>query len=420
MANNILPFAPTDTGTNLLTQVEYAAAADRTIGNQPGVASSKLVNKAIRQSAFMASQLAQYIADKLAGSVLDDGDTAALLAQFNSAFAPNTSSAVENLTIATAVGSSALTISIKTQAGTNPSATDICYVGMRSATLTSGIFNRRSISAALSLVISSGSTLGQVSAMAARIFVYLIDNAGTLELAVSLKRFTDNELVSTTAEGGVGGADSATVMYSTTARSNVPCRCIGYIDNTQTTAGTWASAGTQIQLLPFKDRAPGEYVYSSYYLGSISNFWQRTSASYGDFTMTGTVPAATPLTNSNFGTVSMATTTQPGATFVAPRTGRIKITMNAMVLPGQNAGAGTASIRLTESVTSTMIAYCSTSITGNASSNAIIPCTLVGFFDATFGVTYNFKVQGAIGTGTIYLGAANMEQTLGMTFEYIT
>jgi len=45
--NNFLPFSPTDTGTNLLTQVEYAAATDRTIGNQPGVASSKLNNKAI-------------------------------------------------------------------------------------------------------------------------------------------------------------------------------------------------------------------------------------------------------------------------------------------------------------------------------------------------------------------------------------
>lgn len=420
MANNILPFCPTDTGTNLLSQGDYAVATDRTNGNQPGVASSKLVNKAIRQSAFMASQLAQYIADKLAGSVLDDGNTAALLAQFNSAFAPNDSFAVENLTLTTAVGASALTIAVKTQAGGNASATDIIYVGMRSSTLTLGTFNRRSITGALNLVVSSGSTLGQVSAMAARIFVYLIDNAGTLELAVSLKRFNDAELVSTTAEGGAGNADSATVMYSTTARSNVPCRLIGFIDNTQTTAGTWASAGTQIQILPFKERAPGEFVYSSYYVGSISNFWQRTSASYGDFTMTGTVAAPTTLMNSNFGTVSQATTTQPGVTFVAPRTGRIKIIFNAMVLPGQNAGAGTASIRLTESVTATNIAYASVSLTTNNAVNGIIPTPLIGFFDATFGVTYNFKVQGAIGTGTIFLGATNMEQTLGMTFEYIT
>ena len=55
-------------------------------------------------------------------------------------------------------------------------------------------------------------------------------------------------MVSTTAEGGAGAADSATVMYSTTARTNVPFRLVGYLLNTQTTAGTWASAGTKLQV----------------------------------------------------------------------------------------------------------------------------------------------------------------------------
>ena len=48
--NNFLPFCPTDSGTNLLTQGEYAVIATRTTGNQPGIASSKLNNKAIRQA----------------------------------------------------------------------------------------------------------------------------------------------------------------------------------------------------------------------------------------------------------------------------------------------------------------------------------------------------------------------------------
>jgi hypothetical protein len=48
--NEILRFAETDTGTNLLTQSEYAADSQRPIGNQPGVARSKLVNKALRLS----------------------------------------------------------------------------------------------------------------------------------------------------------------------------------------------------------------------------------------------------------------------------------------------------------------------------------------------------------------------------------
>lgn len=69
--NNILPFADTDTGTNLLTQAEYVSDAQRTIGNQPGIARSKLVNKAMKQANIMASGLAQFIASYQSQNVTD-------------------------------------------------------------------------------------------------------------------------------------------------------------------------------------------------------------------------------------------------------------------------------------------------------------------------------------------------------------
>lgn len=83
--NNFLPFCPTSTGTNLLTQSEYAAAADRTSGNQPGVASSKLNNKAIRQATAMSTAMAQFLANVTGADVLDDGVAARLLAEVTSA-----------------------------------------------------------------------------------------------------------------------------------------------------------------------------------------------------------------------------------------------------------------------------------------------------------------------------------------------
>ena len=83
MSNQILPFAPTDTGTNLLSQSDYNAASDRTNGNQPGVASAKLVNKALRQATYVVSQVAQYFTNKNGTDVLDDGIPARLLAQIN-------------------------------------------------------------------------------------------------------------------------------------------------------------------------------------------------------------------------------------------------------------------------------------------------------------------------------------------------
>lgn len=153
---------------------------------------------------------------------------------------------ITNLSIAATVGSSALTIYVRTGSGGTPSAGDIVKVGFRDATVTSGTYNQRQITSALSMTISSGSTLGQLSGFKARLFVYLIDNAGTPELAISQRCYTENQLISTTAEGGAGGADSASTIYSTTSRTNVPFRLIGYMDNTQTTAGTWASAPSKI------------------------------------------------------------------------------------------------------------------------------------------------------------------------------
>ena len=161
---------------------------------------------------------------------------------------------IMNLALASSVGSNILTLAVKTKANGNASASDPITVSMRSSTLTSGLFVNRSLTSSLSMTVSSGSTLGQVSGQPSVIYVYLIDNAGTLELAVSHSYFPENELVSTTAEGGAGAADSATVMYSTSARSSVACRLIGYILNTQATAGTWASAGTQVQLEPANSR----------------------------------------------------------------------------------------------------------------------------------------------------------------------
>lgn len=142
--------------------------------------------------------------------------------------------------LSASVAANALTITV------NPTVLDF-----RSATLTSGAVNTRTLASAASLVISSGSTLGTTSAVQSRIAVLLIDNAGTLEVAAGNiaggVNLDETGVISTTAEGGAGAADSATVFYSTTARSNVPYRLVGYIESTQATAGTWATAPSTIQ-----------------------------------------------------------------------------------------------------------------------------------------------------------------------------
>jgi hypothetical protein len=159
---------------------------------------------------------------------------------------------VPNLSLTATVGSSALTVAVKGRDGNDPSATNPVLIPFRSATLTAGTWTAVSITSALSVVVSSGSTLGRsIASTKGYLFVYLINNSGTAELAISGKYFGTNGIVTTTAEGGAGAADSSTTMYSTTARVSVAYRCIAMMIDTQTTAGTWAAVPTDIRIAPF-------------------------------------------------------------------------------------------------------------------------------------------------------------------------
>ncbi|UHD39041.1 hypothetical protein LT989_10570 [Citrobacter portucalensis] len=82
--NDIKPFASAG-GANVLTQAEYLALAALSTGFSSGKASSKEVNKAIRQATFIASVLAQFICDKSGSDVLDDGNVAGLVTKLVSA-----------------------------------------------------------------------------------------------------------------------------------------------------------------------------------------------------------------------------------------------------------------------------------------------------------------------------------------------
>lgn len=96
-----------------------------------------------------------------------------------------------------------------------------------------------------------------------RIYLWAIYNAGVVELAVSRSAamFDESLLVTTTAEGGAGAADSATTMYSITTRTNVPVKCLGYIDiTTGAVAGEWDAGATKLQIMGPGVHRSGEIV----------------------------------------------------------------------------------------------------------------------------------------------------------------
>lgn len=193
---------------------------------------------------------------------------------------------LSNYSIVASVGSSILTLALKSAAGSDATVGDPVTVAIRDEIDAAGNYNVRTVTGALSIDVSSGATLGHISAVFSYVYIYLIDNAGTLELAVSTKKFDEITVVNTTTMSS--SSDSATVMYSTTGRSNVPFRLIGRLASTQTTAGTWATGPSQIALGDkFLESASTAIVKSELTAGSNISIDAGTATSFGRWKMVG-------------------------------------------------------------------------------------------------------------------------------------
>jgi hypothetical protein len=181
-------------------------------------------------------------------------------------------SGLSNGKIVASVGSNALTVAIKSFAGNDPGASDPdkIFTSFPNATLSTGAYQVRQISGALSLVISSGSTMDIGNGVPFRIWLLLFDDGGTLRLG--LIRCTDvnryavypinGTRMSATSEGGAGGADSSGVVYANATISSKPFRIIGYLEWSSglATAGTWNVAPDIIRMHGVGDKKPGDVV----------------------------------------------------------------------------------------------------------------------------------------------------------------
>lgn len=158
--------------------------------------------------------------------------------------AGNTSNLLENVGVDSSVATSALTIKLVQKDGsTDATVPSEVRVAFRNSTLINGGFELRTVSTALSLVVPNTATLGHILAVDESIFVYLLDNAGAIELAIShSENFSESDLHTTTILDT--SSDSGTTIYSTVARTDVPIRLIGRLVSNQTVAGVWDAAPT--------------------------------------------------------------------------------------------------------------------------------------------------------------------------------
>lgn len=202
--------------------------------------------------AFTTRLLGAAVSSSYSFTLPVDGGTNRYLLQTNgsgtTSWVPIRTSATDSLnaSLTASVGSSALTIALKGADGNDASATNPVTIVFRNSTAATGSLVERVVTSALSTTVSSGSTLGHTDGNVHYIYVYALDNSGTVELAYSSRLFDDHSLHTTTAEGGAGAADQPGTLYSTTARSSVPIKLLGRLKTTQTTAGTWASVPSEI------------------------------------------------------------------------------------------------------------------------------------------------------------------------------
>jgi hypothetical protein len=213
---------------------------------------------------------------------------------------------VINGTIDESRAGNAVTFALKTLAGSDPSAGDPVLLAFRSSSLTNGSYVYRTVTSALSLTISSGSTLGTSDGVPFKVWLVLFDDAGTIRLGAIQCRIgaTTPELyplgqlprASSTAEGGVGGADSAGVFYTGTAVTNKAYVILGYAayESGLATAGAWASQPRQ-QLFGPGVPLPGSTVQSVYSSTTSTTANSSTTKTATSLTGTITVNSATNL-----------------------------------------------------------------------------------------------------------------------------
>ncbi|MFP3275424.1 MAG: hypothetical protein RXR52_31570, partial [Paraburkholderia sp.] len=142
--------------------------------------------------------------------------------------------------LAASVASNALTLTL------NPTA-----LSFRSATLTSGAALPASIGTALSITVPSGATLGTTSGVQATLALLVAYNGGSPVLCVAniaggSLNLDETGLISPATISGSSNS-TGTIYAASTVSANSPYRVVGFVNVTESTAGTWATAPSLVQ-----------------------------------------------------------------------------------------------------------------------------------------------------------------------------
>jgi hypothetical protein len=164
-----------------------------------------------------------------------------------------------------------LTVAVKAADGNDPSAANPVYLAFRNAAVATGSYSIIALTAALSLTISAGSTMGGRSGLAFGLKVVVFNDGGTPRLGVKncsnglaiIYPLLESGIASAVAEGGAGAADSAGVIYASQAISAKSFRILAYLEwsgGFAGTAGNWSTAPSVNRLFGPGMPTPGNVV----------------------------------------------------------------------------------------------------------------------------------------------------------------
>ena len=152
----------------------------------------------------------------VAGSNRANGFNALFLSngidQLRQVYAQATTLASIDYKLTTGVGSSNLTIALKNDLGNDPSAArSVQFVFRDGTAITSGVSNTATAQAATTLTIPEGATLGvSGSSTEATIYVYAINNDGTVELGITGGTNLDEGILHSSTAIGTGSDSAST------------------------------------------------------------------------------------------------------------------------------------------------------------------------------------------------------------------
>ncbi len=222
-----------------------------------------------------------------------------------------------NAGISASIASNILTVALKQADGsTNATAASPVYIPFRSATASTGSTTPIAVTGALSLTVGTTASLGLPTATSNTIYIYALNNAGTVELFASAHPFWDEGTVLATTSTT---ATSNQVMYGANVRANMPIRLLGSVKATWTSGVGWSSLSkiTAVPLnkptMQFVGTCTGQTPKG---LGSATAFTLSSSVDpYNGFdgTNTWTAPAAGTyclIWNADQGTTSASTGNQ--------------------------------------------------------------------------------------------------------------